>query len=609
MTQTVSGLCSGCMSSLGDYTVCPHCGYDNAAEYDNQYRKPQSILGGRYIIGRLVRKNGEGALYVGYDNNVHDRVWIREYFPPNLAVRDITTGNILPKENCGAQFKALLADFVDLCGEVKRLSATEPVIPVLDVVPEMGTAYAIYKSLPVVALETWLVRQGGKITAGEARELILPLLNSLSNIHSRGMIHRGISPYTVYIDKNGKLYLWDFSLAATRTGGCELLAELFNGYSAPEQYSSNGWQGTWTDVYSSAALFYRMVSGFVPPKSTLIGPQRPLAPLSDLVVDLPANISEAVSDSMNFSAQNRTQEIGIFVSRLVQTDLGSTAVYDTAVVQEAKMKSEQKKAIRAEKRRRGKYIFLGLLVTIVMLGLGVTVLMKTYFPSLMSNADDERSRPDSQITSPLDSEDENEDESSSQDDRALPNFMGLTAEQVTADDQYKGRYNFSVVEDFDSRFEAGVIYDQAPTAGTTLENGRTVVLYVSKGKQMIIMPELIGLTRDEAVEALQEACGDQELPPYNTYDKFSPDAKPGTVVSTSPVAGSEFDAKDVRINIFFMPEEEELSSSKSESSQKESSSKKSSSSKSSSKSSSSKKSSSSGRTTVDDFLSEFHGNN
>lgn len=594
MNTAASGLCMGCMSALGDRTVCPNCGYDNSSPYNKKYKKPGSSLGNRYIVGRIQRKNGEGATYIGYDNNLQCRVWIKEYFPSTMAERNLLTGDVSPLEGYGAQYKAFFSDFVDVCTEVKRLSITEPVIPIENVVYECGTVYAIYKDMDVMSFESYLAHVGGKLSVKETREMLLPLLNALSNIHARsGDIHRGISPFTVYVDQAGQLYLWDFCMDATRTGGSELEAELFNGYSAPEQYSSNGWQGTWTDVYGVAALFYRAVSGFVPPKSTLIGPQRPLAPLIDLVMDMPKNISDAVAEAMRPAIEGRTQEIGSFTSSLIHTDLSSTAIYDVSKVTKVKKEREAERAMEDEKRQGRKYMALGLLFTVIVLAVILWVTMTALFPGLVGGGQRPNNRnPESSAVLPDEAE-SSEDE----DAGTMPDLVGKTKDEVMAG--YQERFTLDIREDYSDKQDEGVVYDQSPSAGVKITDGRTVILYVSKGKRDVIMPDLVGMSREDAEKALtQLTAGEFDLP-YNEYSRYDPDAEPGTVISTTPAAGTKFDPRSTTLYIIFMPEEEssaeessQVSSQASQSSQASSQ---------ASQSSRPKESSQSSRMTVEEF--------
>lgn len=84
---------------------------------------------------------------------------------------------------------------------------------------------------------------------------------------SAGIIHRGISPQTILVTEKNELKLIDFQISAGRTTGTEIACEMYPGYSAPEQYSSAEWQGTWTDVYGISATLYRVLTGCVPTES------------------------------------------------------------------------------------------------------------------------------------------------------------------------------------------------------------------------------------------------------------------------------------------------------------------------------------------------------
>ena len=46
---------------------CEKCGYSNDAPYLPSYLAPGTILNDRYIVGKLLSYNGEGATYIGFD--------------------------------------------------------------------------------------------------------------------------------------------------------------------------------------------------------------------------------------------------------------------------------------------------------------------------------------------------------------------------------------------------------------------------------------------------------------------------------------------------------------------------------------------------------------
>lgn len=549
MSKGEAPICLGCMSPLGG-EKCPRCGQDASAGYDPEYLRPGVKLGSRYLVGRLKKKNGEGALYIGYDNIQKATVWIREYVPNTIARRNRQTGEVLPLDGYGAQYKAQMSDFEDICNEVKRLSVTDSVVPIEAMLRQNNTVYAVYSDLHLIPLEQYLIEHKNRLPIAEAMSLLPPLFSTLGRLHNNGHIHRGISPHTVYISAEGKLYLWDFALGAARTAGCELEAELFNGYAAPEQYSPSGWQGTWTDVYSLAALLYRMVSGVVPPKSTMIRPSRPLPPLEDLLMDVPHSVSLAVAAAMRISPPDRTQTVATFASGLSSQDYTSTAVYDTNKLAEGKERRAERASTKKEAARArlgsAKYIFLALLFTVAVLAGTISIIMTTFFPDLLGS---ESSDPPTSASSPSSASDSEPGASSEPDaDSKVPRFVGQTIRSVRANSEYQQRFDFSVREEYNDTVEEGVIYEQSPLEGTLMPNRGTIILYVSKGPNLVTMPDVVGKTLEQATDILFN----MELA-FEAIEMYDSTARPGTVIKTSPDAATEFDPAKSSIYVFYMP--------------------------------------------------------
>lgn len=584
MLKGDSQLCPGCKEPLRGNGECPRCGYFENSEYDIKYLQPGTTLSkGRYLVGGIKSKNGEGATYIGFDRQSRSSCWIREYFPTKLARRDVLTGRVSPTEGCDAQYKALVSDFVDVCNEVKRLAVTERVIPIINEFTDNNTVYVVYKKMDVISMDDYLAEKGGKLPFGRALDIFLPFCNMVGNIHNTGYIHRGISPYTVYVDGSGALYLWDFSIGAARTANSELEAELFNGYSAPEQYSSNGWQGTWTDVYALAALFYRITSGFVPPKSTLVGSGRPVTDLDAIVADMPKNISEAVRSAIDSKAENRTQSVYSFISGLIGDKNSGTAVYDTIKTRQQQPRRRE----RAEKDGGFKYAIVALLLTVVVLIGSVWYIMTAFFPNMMDQPDSRPTSESSPEPSRTDGEDQ-ESEASEEENPVVPGFIGETLSSVEANVSYKSRYNFVKKEEYNDDFPAGMIYDQSPQENTPMPEYGTVILYVSRGPELVTMPNIIGLSFDDALKTL----GENDLS-CEKIDRHVAGAEPGAVVGTIPAPGEEFNPKKQQISLFVMPEQTQSEQDGGESSSKQESGGESKSSSSSKKSSSSSKKASS----------------
>jgi len=550
---------------LTSTAACLACGFNSSDDvYDLQYARPGTVLGGRYLLGRYACKNGEGALYSGWDNVTQQKVWIREYFPQTMAQRDLETGSISPLSGCGAQYKAFMSDFVDICNEIKRLSVTEQVVPLENVISENNTVYAIYKGLELISLEDYLEDNGGTLSFQHAFTLLRPICNVLEVLHSHGQIHRGISPHTIYMGPGGKLYLWDFALGATRTAGSELNSELFSGYSAPEQYSPNGWQGSWTDVYAIGALFYRSLTGVVPPKSIRIDKeQNQLASIEELLPGLGGNISETVRQAMFPIAEDRLQTVQTFVSRLVEQRPASTSVYELNSLyrengsprqnpvprqRQTGNHSNHQERTRNPRPERGsgstfKYMVLGTMVMLVVLVGIIYYFVTNLLPNIIGPSANEVNANDTYENGDYDPQ--------APQTEALPQFIGRMFTDVENDPGYLERFIFSTR--FDLRPEpGGTIFDQSPPAGSVIltDEPIRVVLFISM--EDVSMPDVVGRSLEQATDILANL----DIANFTVIEQISTE-EAGTVLRTHPEAGTDVSpGRDTVIVIVSMEIEE-----------------------------------------------------
>ena len=111
--------------------------------------------------------------------------------------------------------------------------------------------------------------KGMPIPAKEAARIGLIMAQTLSVVHSQGLLHRDLKPANVLVDGEGRIKIADFGLAKQlgTTDGQSVTGELYGSpsYMAPEQ--ANGKKddlGVWTDVYGIGATLYEMLTGRPP---------------------------------------------------------------------------------------------------------------------------------------------------------------------------------------------------------------------------------------------------------------------------------------------------------------------------------------------------------
>ena len=307
-------LCFGCFEPVNDEPRCPHCGYKQQSPYSPSYIAPGTILKEKYMVGKLISHNGEGATYLAYDTVISCKVILKEYMPDVLCSRNTETQSVVVNPGSNVQYKSLMEEFTELNKKLAKLRTIDHIQQVLDLFCENNTTYVVFEYIEGQNLMQYLKENGGSLSWKAVQKLFPPLFTSLSQLHNAGIVHRGISPNTIYVTSKGGLKLTDFCIASARTNNAELTPELFKGYAAPEQYSPSVWQGTWTDVYGISSVLYRILTGCMPTEASLRSESDDLTPPSSLNCDIPDNVSEAIINGMKVAGDERIQSINDFVT-------------------------------------------------------------------------------------------------------------------------------------------------------------------------------------------------------------------------------------------------------------------------------------------------------
>ena len=138
--------CLGCFENIKDeLDICPFCGYvvGTPAE-DEKYLEPGTLLSGRYLIGKVLRKDYVGVVYTSWDKSSNMKVAVREYLPEDCSTRLAGSQDVVPiGDDNKKQFDEGFNDFV---AEAKRLFAGGGKLKLFDCIAENGTAYMIMES-------------------------------------------------------------------------------------------------------------------------------------------------------------------------------------------------------------------------------------------------------------------------------------------------------------------------------------------------------------------------------------------------------------------------------------------------------------------------------
>ena len=536
----LSELCPGCMSPKADDDQCRKCGFDGTANPD-EFLQIKTILSDRYLVGKLLSSNGEGATYMGYDAELDAPVFIREFFPKGLCTRE--GENVYASEQYSDSFVTHKNEFLSLARVLARMRNLSAILPVYDIFEQNDTAYYISEAVEYITLRDFLVRNGGRLNYNQMCRLFKPVFSTLASLHSVGVIHRGISPETMIVGRDGRLRVIGFCISDLRTARTTLAPELFKGYAAIEQYGFDGDSGAWTDVYSVAAVIYRTLIGSPAPDATeRVTNDRMIIP-PDIAEELPAYALSALADALQILPNDRTQSIEDFRDELSAAPNVVNRARQQGTPEERPRTSTRKR----KKNSNKKYIAVAAVITVIVLSVVVLVFAKTVFNN---NGDD--TTPTSYTTSA----DSNPDYSSAVADRSkitVPDFTEYTASEILSvedTEMIELNENFKIIwERKTDDSEKGTILSQSVTKDDKVEKGTEITLEVSIGNGMVKVPDVVDMLEDEAIiELCKSGFMYQNIVVQEVYDA---NEKGGVVLEQSIESGEkvvEFAMIRIKVN-------------------------------------------------------------
>ena len=480
-------LCPYCLQPLpGAAQSCPHCGKSFAGRNPGGTLPVGTVLAGRYTVGEMLSIDGEGILYRGAENLGRFRVTIKEYLPITLTAERTAESTLRPKTGSEVLFKTTRMDFADLYRSIQRITPANGLEAVLDVVEANNSVYAILENLGGTPLDQWLENHPGTIRPDDACTMLQPVFEGVAAMHKIGLVHRGICPENIRVMENNRCRLAGYATVGLRTAGSGLREQLYEGYSAPEQYSTAEFEGRYTDEYSLAAVFYRMVCGQapVPAAQRMVADSNPRA--KSVNGSLPLYVSQVLQLGLRLRPMERIQTVPQLYQALSSKEY--TAELTRTMKPETPVRTAQPEPERKEHLLSLKALLAGIVILLSILILLTlwSVLSQHIHQPAASAAESEPASSEVMVPQNL-----------------VPNFIGMDYTQVQSNREYTSMYLFYVTEEYSDTAPAGQIIQQEPSADTVLKAGETIRLVVSKGPQMAEMPNIIGFTQDGAVKELE----------------------------------------------------------------------------------------------------------
>lgn len=521
-------LCPHCLQPLpGGYGGdCPHCGRSLQNQNPEGALPLGTQLAGRYTVGSYLSADGDGLSYRGVLNDEKKFVLIKEYFPVTLCNGRSADGALMPKEDKEVLFKTSRMDFKDLYDDLRNLTPATGLNTILDVMEENNTAYAIEESEKGMTLTHYLSLRSRTLTPAEARTLLQPIMEGVTQLHKAGLIHRGICPDNILLPIDGTARLTGYGTLALRTGGSELKTQLYPGYAAPEQYSAAEFSGRYTDVYALAAVCYKLVTGQTP----VAAPQRKVRDSMESAHSLEAGVptwfSQVLACALRLDPARRMQTVPELMSALTDPNVAN-AMFERGDNQISTRK------------------IMGVSLVVI------AVLAILLIWSLLETGDSK-----TQGATPPPSASTSTGQSSDTEDplETIPDLVGKRyTSEIKDNDLYAG-YRIVMTEENSSEVAAGIVISQDPVAGTLkTEEEQIIQIVVSKGPNLVEMPDIIGFTQANAIKQLDERGIQYKMQIIENDGTMAE----GCVAKTDVLAGTKFDAGKTIVSVFIAGERDD----------------------------------------------------
>src|SRR4051794_13327159 len=343
-----------------------------------------------------------------------------------------------------------------------------------------------------------LVRERGPLPPEMAIALLIQVLRALGYAHRRGIVHRDVKPQNVILDNEGQAKVADFGIA--RAGASEMTETgTIVGtvqYLSPEQAQGNPVSPR-SDLYSAGIVLYELLTGRVPfdaesPVSIALKQisERPVPP-SQLRPGIPPALEAVVMRALEKDPARRFASADEFIAAL-EAARRAPAAAPPAVVREPEPWVDEDEP--------GSRWWLWLVLLLVLLAAVGGAYLLTRGKQV-----------------------------------EVPDVVGKTA-TAAADTLHAHNLEVKFNSVVSQKVARDHVIEQAPRGGDSAQEHSTVLLTVSAGRGSAPVPQVQGLSRKAAEDALRTAG-------FNVKVKkaYSDSVPSGKVISSDPPEGQTLD--------------------------------------------------------------------
>jgi len=539
------------------------------------------ILNNRYKIIKEIGRGGMAIVYSARDTLLERRVALKM---------------LRPEYKSDDEF---IDKFRQEARAVARLSHPN-VVSIYDIVVDEERIYLVMEIVEGKTLKD-LIKERKKLSIAESLEIAGQIAAALSIAHGNQIVHCDIKPHNIILNDEHEVKVTDFGIARAVSNSTVRVTETVVGsahYFSPEQ-AKGGEIKAYSDIYSLGVVLYEMTTGELPfhgesPISVALKhiQQQPVEPLK-INNDIPDEVNDLIMKAIAKEPADRFQDA---------YEMRQQITYCLKNLKSGNKKDDKKDDFNADETRvmkKSDFDFL----TNSKKGSGNTAeeeqenkeekkkveTRKSFF----KQKNDDKTESDQDIQS-SDSEKEAADISRQEKSKTDKKYKKLllittavilfflisaggvvfffnqyTSVPVVEVPEIEGKslsearklaseVGLNLVENeervFSEEIAAEHIVSQQPAAGERIKQSRPLNITVSKGPQLIEIPDFIGSSLREALIELDNLS----LKSGDIQYIFRLSEEPGTVINQIPAAGAEVE-KGSEITLFVSRGERDIS--------------------------------------------------
>lgn len=354
-------ICISCFRDKGRDALCPHCGFVESGSRKHSLLPARCVLQGRYLIGEMLTADKNCVCYKAMDMQQKRIVEVQEYFPREIVMRDTDAVTLVPLlgEETTWPDKSVKT-ILENARKMTAFAGCRGLMHIFEAFEENQTVYVVNEYLEGMLLEDYLKQCGAPLDVPTAMDVILPVLDGLTQLHKADLIHRAVTPKNILItsDNTIKLTNYVFLKEASPFKESAMTVYFSPGYAPYELYVSRERRGAYSDVYSVGAVLYRMLVGKTPPDAIHRMEEDTIR--ADLqAAGLPQHIVLAICKAMDKNKDVRFKSAAEMKSALLQeTPLVDVDAY-----------------LEKRRNRKARWIIVGLLAVLAVAAVALCIII------------------------------------------------------------------------------------------------------------------------------------------------------------------------------------------------------------------------------------------